>query len=127
MILSDAFSFLNLRDKISNKKLSIQTMYKFSRFFNQLEQEIKFFNETLEAIIKEYGQKDENGEFIYTADKQGIKIREDKFNECTAKINELNNLEVHLEYKPEFTLEELENLDLNLTDMNILIPYIKEN
>jgi len=34
-----------------------------------LEQEIKFFNETLEAIIKEYGQKDENGEFIYTADK----------------------------------------------------------
>lgn len=127
MKLVDTFEFLNIRNKLIDKKLPIKTSYKFTRFFAQLENESKFFNETLQKIIDEYGQRDENGEFILTSDKQGVKIKEDKLDECMNKIDELNNVEVHLEYEPVFSLDELEGLDLEMKYINLLMPYISEN
>lgn len=127
MKLAETFNFLQLRNKIIDKKMPIKTVYKFTRFFNQLESESKFFNETLQSIINTYGQRDENGEFILTDNEQGIKIKEDKINECMEKINELNELEVQLSYIPKFTLDELEGLELDFKEMELLIPYIEEN
>lgn len=127
MKLVEVFDFLNLRNKIIDKKLPIKTSYKLTRFFNQLEEEAKFFNETLQKIIDEYGQKDENGNFIFTDNGQGVKIKEDKYNECMGKIEELNSIEVKLNYIPSFTLEELEGLDLEMKYINLLMPYISDN
>lgn len=127
MKLVNTIEYLNIRDTLINKKLPIKTSYKFSRFFNQLENEAKFFNETLQKIVDEYGQRDENGEFILTSDKQGVKIKEDKLEECMGKIDELSNVEVHLEYEPVFSLDELEGLDLEMKYINLLMPYISEN
>lgn len=127
MKLVEVFDFLNLRNKIIDKKLPIKTSYKLTRFFNQLEEEAKFFNETLQKIIDEYGQKDENGNFIFTDNGQGVKIKEDKYNECMEKIEELNGIEVKLNYIPSFTLEELEGLDLEMKYINLLMPYISDN
>ena len=127
MKLAETFNFLELRNKITDKKMSIKTIYKFTRFFNQLESESKFFNETLQSIINIYGQRDENGEFILTDNGQGVKIKEDKFNECMEKVKELNELEIQLSYIPKFTLDELEGLELDFKEMELLIPYIEEN
>lgn len=127
MKLVEVFDFLNLRNKIIDKKLPIKTSYKLTRFFNQLEEEAKFFNETLQKIIDEYGQKDENGNFIFTDNGQGVKIKEDKYNDCMGKIEELNSIEVKLNYTPSFTLEELEGLDLEMKYINLLMPYISDN
>lgn len=126
MRLADTFNFLEIRNKIIDKKLPIRTSYKFNRFFNELEAEAKFFDETLQKIIEEYGQRDEDGNFVYTQNKNGIKIKDDKFNECMEKVDELNNVEVQLTYIPEFTLEELEGLDLEMKYINLLMPYISE-
>jgi len=76
--------------------------------------------------VDEYGQRDENGNFILTADKNGVKIKEDKFEECMDKIEELNNIEVQLSYIPQFTLEELDSLNLEVKYIQELIPYIIE-
>lgn len=127
MKLAETFNFLQLRNKIIDKKMPIKTVYKFTRFFNQLESESKFFNETLQSIIDVYGQRDEDGEFILTDNGQGVKIKEDKFNECMEKVKELNEVETQLSYIPKFTLDELENLDLDFKEMELLIPYIEEN
>lgn len=127
MKLVNTIEYLNIRDTLINKKLPIKTSYKFSRFFNQLENEAKFFNETLQKIVDEYGQRDENGEFILTSDKQGVKIKEDKLEECMSKIDELSNVEAHLEYEPVFSLDELEGLDLEMKYIDLLMPYISEN
>ena len=127
MKLAETFNFLELRNKITDKKMSIKTIYKFTRFFNQLESESKFFNETLQSIINIYGQRDENGEFILTDNGQGVKIKEDKFNECMERVKELNEVEIQLSYIPKFTLDELEGLELDFKEMELLIPYIEEN
>jgi len=44
-----------------------------------------------------------------------------------AKVNELNDIEVHLEYEPKFTLDELEPLNLEMKYISLLMPYISEN
>ena len=123
----EAFQLLNIRDQIMNQRLPIKVSYKFIKFFSQLENEAKFFNTTLQQIIEEYGKKDEKGNFILTEDGQGVKIQDDKFNECMEKMNELNNLEVNFSYTPEFKLSELDSLELEMRYINLLIPYIKED
>lgn len=126
MKFAEAFQVLEIRNLLVNQKLPIKVSYKFTRFFNELESETKFFNETLQNLIEEYGKKDENGNFIYTDDKQGVKIQDEKFDECMNKIDELNKLEVNLNYIPEFTLDELEPLNLEMKYINLLLPYIKD-
>lgn len=126
MKFSEAFQVLEIRNLLVNQKLPIRVSYKFTRFFNELEIEAKFFNDTLQKLIEEYGKKDENGNFIYTEDKQGVKIQDDKFQECMDKIEELNKLEVNLTYTPEFTLDELEPLNLEMKYIDLLLPYIKD-
>jgi hypothetical protein len=42
------------------------------------------------------------------------------------KIDELNKLEVNLTYIPEFTLDELEPLNLEMKYIDLLLPYIKD-
>ena len=126
MKFSEAFEILEVRNLLVDQKLPIKVSYKFTRFFNELEAETKFFNDTLQKLIEEYGKKDEDGNYIYTDDKQGIKIQDDKFQECMDKIDELNKLEVNLTYTPEFTLDELEPLNLEMKYISLLLPYIKD-
>lgn len=126
MKFSEAFEVLEIRNLLVDQKLPIKVSYKLTRFFNELEGETKFFNDTLQKLIEDYGKKDENGNYIYTDDKQGVKIQEDKFQECMDKIDELNKLEVNLSYIPEFTLDELEPLNLEMKYISLLLPYIKD-
>lgn len=126
MKFSEAFEVLEIRNLLVDQKLPIRVSYKLTRFFNELEGETKFFNDTLQKLIEDYGKKDENGNYIYTDDKQGVKIQEDKFQECMDKIDELNKLEVNLSYIPEFTLDELEPLNLEMKYISLLLPYIKD-
>lgn len=126
MKFSEVFQVLEIRNLLVDQKLPIRVSYKFTRFFNELENEAKFFNDTLQKLIEEYGKKDEEGNYIYTEDKQGVKIQDDKFQECMDKIDELNKLEVNLTYAPEFTLDELEPLNLEMKYIDLLLPYIKD-
>ena len=127
MKFSEILQILEIRSQILEQKLPIKTSYKLTRFFSELDNEVKFFNETLQKIIDEYGQKDEDGNFVLTDNKQGVKIQEDKYNECMSKMTELNNLEVNLSYIPEFKLSELEPLNLEMKYISLLLPYIIED
>lgn len=126
MKFSQIFQILEIRNRILNQKLPIKTSYKFNRFFSAIEKEAKFFNEELQKIIEEYGKRDENGNYIFSEDKNSILIVEEKKAECVEKTRELNELEVDLDYIPSFNLEELENLDLTVREIELLMPYIQE-
>lgn len=127
MKMSNLMLLARLRPKIANKKMSIKTTYKFARFFKEIEEQIEFFNNTLQELIEEYGQKDENNNFILTEDKNGVKIKEDKYDECMNKIDELNNLEINLVYQPTFKIEELDNIELSMNELQLLMSFIEGN
>ena len=126
MKMSELFQLIQLKSKIETTKMSIKTLYKFTRLFKEVEEHTNFFNNTLADLIKEYGQKDEKGDFILTENQNGVKIKEDKYDECMKKVQELNELEPELTYIPSFTLEELDNLELSMEELNTLMPFIKE-
>ena len=127
MKMSELMMLGQLRPKIANKKMSIKTIYKFTRLFKEIEEQVEFFNITLQNLINEYGQRYEDGNFILTEDKNGVKIKEDKYDECMNKINELNNLEINLNYTPSFTIDELENSELSMEELSLLMPFITED
>ena len=112
-----------LMDKIKTKSFSIQTQYKFLKIGKVIEQEVELFNTQREYLIKNFAEKDNEGQFIFTKD-GGLKIQDDKVQECQDKIKEINNLQVQF---PDiyFSLDELEPLELTLGELELLEPFIK--
>lgn len=116
----------SLKEKIENKKMPIKTAYKFNKFFIEIQKDVNFFNSSLQNIIKEYGKKDEKGNYVLTDNKNGVIIQEDKYNECMNKIQELNNIEPEFSYIPSFKIDELEFLELSMSELSLLMPFIEE-
>lgn len=111
-----------LYNSISDKNLPFALAYKLSKLATQVNEELKFYQENLTKIIEEYGEK-ENGELIYLSNGD-IKIQEGKAEECHARIEELQNVEVDI--KVTFTPNELEPLEMSIKDLQALMPLINE-
>lgn len=126
MKISELLQINSLQEKIQDKKLPIKTAYKFNKLFQSVQEDITFFNTTLQKIIYNYGLKDENGNYVLTEDQKGVKIQEDKKDECMVEIQELNNLDSELKYIPHFTIEELDTLELSVQELSCLMPFIEE-
>lgn len=119
---------LDLRDvlsKITSQSLPISTVYKLSKLFEAVKSEGDFYSTHLDAIIEEYGQKDDNGQYLLTEDKMGVRIDKDKVAEVEAKLQELWKIEVELP-DVKFTLAELEKVELTVQEFNSLMPFIQE-
>ena len=119
---------LDMRDlftKINAQPLPISTAYKLSKLFAAVKSEGDFYSTHLDEIIEEYGQKDENGQYILTEDRSGVRIDNDKIGEVEAKLQELWNIEVELP-DVKFKLAELEKIELTVSEFNILLPFIEE-
>ena len=119
---------LNLRDtysKIKSQSLPITTTYKISKLFTAVQQEADFYGTQLDAIIAQYGLKDENGNYVLTDNKDGVQIKKEDIPEVEKKLQELWNIDVEL---PEitFTIQELESVKLSVEEFNNLLPFITE-
>jgi hypothetical protein len=106
-----------------DKKLPIKTTYKISRLNRRVEEELQFYQKEFMRIVNEYALK-ENGELVYSDDMTSIKIIPGKEEECSNKIVELKDLDVDIDIV--FTIEELEGLDLTVSQMGSILPLIKD-
>lgn len=115
--------FLKIFEKISTKTFDINTQYKFLLIKKKLEEDQKLIQEQAELIAQQFGEKNEQGQIIQTQE-GGIKILPEKQQECITQVQKLNNQQIQL---PDiyFTFDELDGLDLTLTDLEILEPFIK--
>lgn len=110
-------------DKNKSKNFSIETQYKFLKIYQAVIGELEIFAQQKNYLINTYAEKDENGKPITTPN-GGIKIKSECLEECAAKIQEINDMQVTI---PDlyFSLDELEPLDLTLGDVILLSPFIK--
>lgn len=113
-----------LYNSISEVKLPLKTTYKFTRLMKQVEEELAFYQTKFREIVEEYGVK-ENGEYKLTEDGTSILIIPGKESECNEKLFELRNLDVSIEGIT-FTVEELETLDVSISEMACLMPLIED-
>ena len=112
-------------NNIKNTKLPLKTAYKLNKLFIQINEELSFYQQKFTEIINEFGKRNENGELMYSSDKTSVEIIDGRLLECQQKIEELQNLEVNIE-GIEFTTNELESLNLTISEMGCLMPFIKE-
>lgn len=110
-------------EPIVNNRLPFKTIYKLTRLAQRVEQEKTFYQEQIQKLIEEYGQK-EDGNLIYTEDGSSVKIIEGKEEECNTKIFELNDLDIDLS-EFSFSVEEFDGLELTMEQMDIIMPLIK--
>lgn len=112
-------------NKIKNTKMPIKTTYNFAKLAREVNNERDFYQQELQHIINEFGEKDENGNFVLTEDGTGVQIQKDRINECQKEIILLSNLEVEIK-GINLAVEELENIELTLSEMEILMAFIEE-
>lgn len=109
--------------KIKEKTFDINTQYKFIKISKVIREEEELINEQQFLLLKQYAEKNEDGQFIVNKD-GGFKIKEEYVEECGLKIIEINNRQITL---PDiyFSLDELEPLGLTLGELELLEPFIK--
>ena len=117
--------FENIYNKLKDEKMSVKTAYKFSKLTREIENERFFYQTKLQSIIETYGEKDDEGNFVLTEDKNGVQIKKGEIEKCQREVAELTNLDVEIN-GIEISIEELESFELTLQDMEILMPFIKE-
>lgn len=118
--------FNSIYDKIKNITLPIKLGYRLAKLAAQCQKEIEIYQSQLQKLIQEYGARDEKGELIPTEDGTGIKIKEDKIQECQEKIIELTNLDVELngDLIPISLFEN--DTKLSVDEIRILSPFLSE-
>lgn len=124
MKMYEVLALQNFYASVQDKKMPIKTAYKLSRLARKAEEEVQFYQKEFGRIVNEYALK-ENGQLVYSDDMTSIKIIPGKEDECNEKIIELKELEIDLA-GIEFTIEELENLELTLAEMSAIFSLIKD-
>ena len=105
------------------KSISAALAYKIMKLMKNTQNDCDFYQEKFNAILNEYGEKDNDGQLVQ--ENNGIKIQDGKMEECTSKVNELNNTEIELP-KIKFTLEELKPYNFSVIDMAKIDELIQE-
>ena len=123
--MQQIIEFQKFYNNVKNIKLPLKTAYKLNKLFIQANEELSFYQQKFAEIINNFGKRDENGELVYSSDKTSIEIEETRRDECFQKIEELQNLEVDIS-GIDFTIEELEGLNLTISEVECLMPFIKE-
>ena len=108
---------------VKDKKMPILITYKLAKLAHRAEEEITFYNQELNKIVQEYSLK-ENGQTVLSEDKSSIIIIPGKEEECSQKITDLQNIEVDLS-DFSFSIEDFEQLDLTLSQFDLIFPLIK--
>ena len=108
----------------ATEKVAPALGYKLLKLCKAIETEEEFFNKKMADIIETYCKKNEDGSYVENQ-KGGLEIKDGKIDECNEAIKELNAVEVDI---PDitFTIEELSELKLSVTDLMWIDDFIKE-
>jgi hypothetical protein len=111
---------------LKEEKLPFKVAYKLTKLSKICEHSVSFYQTEFNKIVSEYAERDENNNFISTDNGQTIKIKAGLEEECEKKISELSQVDVDDFVDIKFTLDELENLSLTISDLSCLFPFIIE-
>ena len=125
MKLNQLLNFSSFYNVVRTPKLPFKTAYKLSKLATAIETEIGFYREKMQEIANEYGQKDENGNLVFTPDGRDIMLIPETQFECRQKIAELEDLDVELP-DIKFSVEEFADTTLSLDELPPILPFIED-
>ncbi len=122
-IINNGLQFIS---DLSEKPLPISLAAKLLRLADELAKENSFIEKQRRDIIEKYGKKDENGELIINDG--NVSFDGDIAEKVQEELNELANLEIDITDR-NITEEELEraNLELTMSQFAILRSFLHDN
>lgn len=108
---------------LSQKDLPFRLSYKVSKLLDKVEKDSQFYTEKFRNIIQKYAKRDENGEIIFEG--ENVKIEPTSIAAAKKELADLNDIDIE-DINIFFTLEELENLEIKPSELQGLLPFIKE-
>jgi hypothetical protein len=123
--MTDVISLKELYPKLKNSKLPAKLAYKLVRIFDEVDKQAQIYTTMFSEILNDCAQKDENGNPILIENGTQVALVEDKIQECSERMTELNNLMVEFEIKYTLTLDDLDMFEgITLEDIKLLSPFI---
>ena len=110
--------------KLKEQKLPFKTAYKIVLFAQEVQKHVDFYQETFRNLLTEYGQKDEQGNLVPTADGQGVLLIEETMSEAYQKLSELRDLEVELP-DTKFSIDDFGSIEVSPDEMMVIMPFIE--
>lgn len=123
--MQDILNFSAFYETVKSQKLSMKIAYRLAQLAKAIDGELQFYREKLQTIIQEYGEMDEDGQPVPTEDGNGIKLRPGTDMQCMAAMHELQMLDVNLP-DIKFHLEDFGDIELSMTEMAAVLPFIEE-
>lgn len=124
MKISQALNYTTFYNAIKSQKMSIKLAYRLSKIAQAVEQEQKFYQDKVRALLDAYAEKDENGTPI-TNESGGIKLKPEYRTECLTQFSELESLDVDIKFDP-IHIEELESLELTPEQIQSVMPFLAD-
>lgn len=120
--ISELINSTETLKKLANKELKAKLAWSVARLLKSADQEIQDFNDARMKLIRQYGEKDENGELI-TDERGNCKILDEDVQKFTDELNELTNTTVEINAN-KINIEDIENIDFTPAEMTQLEPFI---
>lgn len=124
MTMAEVLMINSLYPVFQEKKMPIKIAYKFSKLFGYLRNEVDFYYKSLNKIIDEYAEKDENGELIFLSD-ESIKLKPEYISRFKEETDSLLAIEVTIP-DIKFNLEEMDGIELNISEVTTLSKFIED-
>lgn len=118
-------NFTTFYDFVKDKPIPLKTAYRLAKLAKIAEENISFYREKFQALLNTYGEKDENGNYVYTEDNNGIRLKPETQNEFAEKMNELENLEVEVA-DIKFNIDEFDGLEIPPATLIPILPFIND-
>lgn len=120
--ISDLLNGSEVLQKLGTMEFKAKLSWTIARLLKAADGEIQNFNDARMALIKKYGEKDENGELV-TDDTGNCKIMQEKITDFSNELTELINSEVELNAN-EIDMKLLEDIPFMPSDMVKLEPFV---
>ena len=124
MKINKLLKLVSTLQTLASKELPLRASYSIAKFLSQTQSDIAFFNNRLATFLSAYSEKDEEGNFKYSEDNNGIVIDPAHMDECASEMQDINNFEVET---PELKIyySDLEKIDISPEILMELMPYIQ--
>lgn len=85
MTINELLNTIPILRELINKPFNGTTAFKLARLMRELDKEVLLFEEARQRLAEKYGQRDDNGQFVFDED-GSIKLQEDKLVECNEEM-----------------------------------------
>lgn len=117
--------FATFYDFVKDKPIPLKTAYRLAKLAKVADENFTFYREKFQSLLTQYGEVDENGNFVYTEDNSGIRLKPETQAEFAKKMTELDNLEVEIA-DIKFDLEEFDGLEIPPATLIPILPFIND-